>query len=241
VADTRTHRGPDPDDDEAFDPAAWPSLRAAVDDLAWLLGRGYASTSSLKLVGDRWSLTGRQRMAVLRSSCSDAARDRRLRHRIVADALRGQMLVLDGFNVLTTIEAALGGAPILRGRDGVDRDLAGVHGTYRRVEETLPAVRLVGAHLEALGVARGLWLLDRPVSNSGRLRGLILDEATEHGWGWEVELANNPDALLIASTEVVASADSVVLDRCARWFNLARDVIERRIPTARLVDLSAVP
>jgi len=150
LPDSRTHRGPDPRDGLAFDPTAWPALRAAVADLSWLLERGYATASSLKLVGDRWSLTERQRMAVWRSACSDAARDRRLRHRVTAEALHDRAIVLDGFNVLTTIEAALGGATIFRGRDGVDRDLAGVHGTYRKVEETLPAIRLVGAVLAAL-------------------------------------------------------------------------------------------
>jgi hypothetical protein len=241
LPDTRSHRGPDPRDDLAFDASTWPALRAAVADLSWLLERGYAPVSSLKLVGDRWSLTARQRSAVLRCACSDAARDRRRRHRVSPEALRDQTLVIDGFNVLTTIEAALGGALVLRGRDGVDRDLAGLHGTYRKVEETLPAIRLVGELLAALGVSRGVWLLDRPVSNSGRLRALILELAAEHGWTCEVELPMDPDPLLSASVEIVATADSAVLDRCLRWFNLARAVNERHIPAAKVIDLASEP
>jgi hypothetical protein len=241
LPDTRSHRGPDPRDDLAFDASTWPALRAAVADLSWLLERGYAPVSSLKLVGDRWSLTARQRSAVLRGACSDAARDRRRRHQVSPEALRDQTLVIDGFNVLTTIEAALGGALVLRGRDGVDRDLAGLHGTYRKVEETLPAIRLVGELLAALGVSRGVWLLDRPVSNSGRLRALILEQAAEQGRTCDVELPMDPDPLLIASDEIVATADSAVLDRCRRWFNLARAVNERHIPTAQVIDLAPEP
>jgi hypothetical protein len=237
VPDTRSHRGADPRDAEAFDPAAWPRLRGAVADLAWLLERGYALTSALKLVGDRWALTERQRAAVARSTCSDSARRRRAEHQVGPEAVRGQALVVDGFNVLTTVEAALGGAVILRGRDGVDRDLAGVHGTYRRVEETRPALRLLGSLLDELDVAQTLWLLDRPVSNSGRLKNLILERAAEHGAQWDVELVNNPDPIMIGSEAIAATADSVVLDQCARWFNLARTVVERHVPTARLVDL----
>ena len=155
--------------------------------------------------------------------------------------LHGQVLHIDGFNVLTTVEAALGGAVILRGRDGVDRDLAGVHGTYRKVEETLPALERVGETLAALALERGRWLLDRPVSNSGRLGVLIRRLADERGWAWDVELAFNPDPLLIASDAVVATADSAILDRCARWFNLARATIERHIPAARILDLGLRP
>jgi hypothetical protein len=237
LPDTRTHRGPDPRDSPAFDPPAWPALRAAVADLSWLLEREYAPTSSLKLVGDRYALTDRQRMAVMRSSCSDAALQHRREQQQSASALGGQPVVIDGFNVLTTIEAALGGGVILCGRDGVFRDLAGVHGTYRKVAETLPALRLVGEVLMTLGVARTRWLLDRPVSNSGRLKAMILEMAQEQGSAWEAELAFNPDALLSTSPDLVVTADSVILDRGPRWFNLARHVIERHIPTARVVDL----
>jgi hypothetical protein len=127
---------------------------------------------------------------------------------------------------------------VLRGRDGCDRDLAGVHGTYRKVEETRPAVRLVGETLAALGVHRCLWYLDSPVSNSGRLRALILDVAEGDRYDWQVELVLNPDPLLARAPEVVATADSAILDRCDRWANLARHVIETRIPEAHVVDLS---
>ena len=40
-------------------------------DFSWLLTRGYAEKGALKLVGDRFSLTERQRLAVMRSACSD--------------------------------------------------------------------------------------------------------------------------------------------------------------------------
>jgi hypothetical protein len=238
LPDTRTHRGPDPRDEDAFGPSVWPALRAAVADLSWLLGRGYAQPSSLKIVGDRWSLTERQRMAVWRSACSDEALARRFRHRVSPEGLRGQPLAVDGFNVLTTIEAALGGAVILRGRDGSDRDLAGVHGTYRKVAETLPALLLLGDVLVKHEAGPAHWFLDRPVSNSGRLRAAILEAAGERGWNWQVELVDNPDPVLVSSAAIVATADSAILDLCQRWTNLPRLVIETCLPRARVVDLS---
>lgn len=238
MSDHPRHRGPDPRDADAFAPERLGELRRAVGDLSWLLTHGYAPTSALKLVGDRHNLTERQRMAVRRSSVGDAAFTRRLAHRVDSSELAGRPLAIDGFNVLTTIEAALGGGVIVRGRDGCDRDLAGVHGTYRRVEETRPALLMLASALTALGCSLCLWLLDSPVSNSGRLAGMIREEAERLGCDWSVELVFNPDPLLIASPEIVATADSVILDRCARWFSLARWVVEREIPGAFAVDLS---
>ena len=241
MPDRRSHRGPDPHDARAFGPDAHPALRAAVADLSWLLDRGYTPVAASKLVGDRWRLSERQRKATFRCACPDSRLAARLCHRIEPEELACEPLCLDGFNVLTTLEAALGGAVVLIGRDGCLRDIAGVHGTYRKVEETVPAARLAGEVLEELAVGVCTWLLDRPVSNSGRLRAVLLETAAAHGWDWRVELVANPDAVLAESPEVVASADSVILDRCSRWLNLARLTVEARVSEAFLVDLRREP
>ena len=60
--------------------------------------------------------------------------------RSLPSSIAGNELVIDGFNVLTTIEAALGGAVVLVCRDTTCRDIAGIHGSYRKVAETLPAL-----------------------------------------------------------------------------------------------------
>jgi hypothetical protein len=237
VPEKPSHRGPDPHDASAFDAASLPALRGAGADFCWLLTRGYASVSALKLVGDRFSLTERQRQAVRRSACSDDDRVKRLKNNCPEAEVGGHVLFVDGFNVLTTIEAALGGAVVLSCRDLTYRDIAGLHGTYRRVAETIPALYLLGATISGLCIGQCRWLFDRPVSNSGRTRRLVLDYALQHAQDWSVELVDDPDPLLKASSEIVATADSAVLQACSRWFNLARCVIEYHCPNARIVDL----
>lgn len=237
MPDKRRHRGPHPADAEAFAPATWPTMRAAVADLSWLLSHGYAELSALKLVGDRYKLRERQRRAVMRCACSDESLARRRAHRVEVSALAGVPLLVDGYNVLTTVEAALAGGVVIAGRDSCYRDMASMHGTFRQVTQTRPALCMVGDYLAHLGTGRLTWLLDKPVSNSGRLRSTMLAAADEHGWPWEVELVNDPDPLLAASEQVIATADSIVLDRCRRWFNLARELIDTTFMDAFLVDL----
>ena len=238
MPDHRSHRGAHPEDRRLFDASQAPRLRAAVNDFSWLLTRGYATPSGIKIVGDRYELDVRQRMAVLRSSCSDEARDIRTSRRVEAHQLVNQKLYIDGYNVLTTLETALGGGVVLIGRDGAMRDVAGVHGTWRRIEETRPAITLVGELLADLRVAEALWLLDSPVSNSGRFRQTLLEVSNERKWKWDVNVVVNPDAELIACNEIVASADSVILDGCKRWFSLAFEVVRRKIPQTWMMDLS---
>jgi len=218
-----------------FGTGARPALGKAVSHLSWLLSHGYAERSSLKLVGDRLQLAERQRIAVMRCACSDDARRCRQQTKLRCDELPGCDVDLDGFNVLTTVEAALSGGVILCGRDGCYRDMASMHGSYRKVEETRPSLFLAGEVLEELGAGECCWFLDRPVSNSGRLTTIIHEIADERGWQWRTRLEDDVDTVISRSRNVVASADSVILDRCQRWLNLAREVIDRRILNACIV------
>jgi hypothetical protein len=231
------HRGADPEDERSFGADRVADLRQAVHDVCWLLDRGYGIASATELAGDRYHLTRRQRIAVARCSCSSKARERRQRHCVSPAQLRGQELWLDGFNVLTAVETALGGGVILIGRDDCCRDVAGVYSHYHKVEETLPALQAIGRIAARCGLAECRWWLDSPVFNSGRLKGILLGVAAEAGWPWGVELVTNPDRVLFAAEQIVSSSDHVILDRCQKWFNLARQVIADQVPQARVVDL----
>lgn len=238
MPDKRTHRGPHPADGKLFATAAISDLRSALEDFSLLLTKGYAEKSALKLVGDRLSLTERQRLAVMRSACSDQQLACRKRNEIKIADLADRPIAIDGYNLLITIEAAMSGGVIFKGRDGCFRDLASIHGTYRKVSETIPAVQLIGRFLREIGITKALWLLDSPVSNSGRLKTLIGKLAQENNWNWEIELLLSPDAKLIKTDLIAASSDSVVLDRCKSWVNLAHAIIEEKLHEAHLIDLS---
>jgi hypothetical protein len=135
------------------------------------------------------------------------------------------------------------------GRDGCFRDLASIHGTYRHVQETEPALSLIIAEVARLQPRHVDWYLDRPVSNSGRLKthlaGMLqsLEERTDAETvstspTWNVELVNSPDRQLTVYGEgVVVTSDSVVIDRCAGWFNLAASLVSQ-IAHAWIVNLT---
>ncbi len=237
MPDKRTHRGPHPADAKLFAPAAITDLTSALADFSLLLTKGYAEKSALKLVGDRFSLPQRQRLAIMRSACSDKQLTSRKHSQVKISDLTGKALAVDGYNALITVEAAMSGAVIFKGRDGCFRDLAGIHGTYRKVTETIPAVKLIGEFLEEIGAAEALWLLDSPVSNSGRLKTLIGELAQKNNWSWEIKLLISPDAELVKTDMVVASGDSAVLDRCKSWVNLARVIIGEKLTKVWYADL----
>ena len=230
-------RGPAPGDREIFESSAVPSLHDAVEELSWLLTRGYPEAASLKLVGDRHDLSARQRKAVERCACSDHARERRLERYLPVEGLAGRPLALDGFNCIIVTESILSGAPVFRGRDSAHRDLAGVHGTWRQLEVTRSALTALAYLLVANTPSHVTWWLDRPVSNSGRLRALLLGLAEDLGQSWSVELHDDPDRVLRETKDIVASADAWVLDGCEAWADLP-GAIASSAGEAWIVDLS---
>ncbi|PIE19222.1 MAG: hypothetical protein CSA66_02745 [Proteobacteria bacterium] len=230
-------RGPHPDDAGAFAPAQHATLRRAVAELSWLLSRGYNPKTALTFVGDRYQLTRRQRLGVGQAACADQRIAARATSRLDVADLRGRALRIDGFNCVITLEAALCGALTLVGRDGVYRDLSRLRGSYRLVAPTRHSVRLVGALLADAQVASVQWCLDRPVSNSGRLRALLLDEADRAGWPWTARLSDRTDREVAAAPDVAASSDSWILDQGVPWVDLPGALIADQLPGTWVIDL----
>lgn len=220
------NRGPQPNDKLLFTEKHHPALTAATDDLCWLLSREYGIDSALQLVGNRYRLNKRQRMAVGRVAASAEAIVAREARRIPLADITGRHVAIDGFNLLILLESAYGGGLVLQGRDGTFRDLASVHGTYKHVQHTQSAVVLVGEALRS--AASVTWYFDQPVSNSGRLKTMLRELSEAHDFDWEIELAYNPDKELIAlaNETVLVSSDSWILDDGGHWCNLGRELLE---------------
>lgn len=146
---------------------------------------------------------------------------------------------MDGFNTIITLEVALSGSLLLEGMDGTIRDLAGLRGSYRIVDKTVQAVELLLARPETLGVQRALFYLDQQVSNSGRLRALLLEQAENRAVEVQVELHPSVDGLL-SCMERVVTADAIILDKCRSWYNLNRTLIESTVPEAWILRLDGL-
>ena len=238
MSDNRKHRGKHSKDNKLFAVKNIELLRKAVEDYALLLTKEYPPKGALKLVGDKFRFTERQRMAILRSACSDQSLLYRKNHEAILKKVILNEIYIDGYNLLITIESALSGGLIFIGRDGCYRDLSGIHGTYRSVEETIPALKLIGSNLIEMGIEMVNWLLDTPVSNSRRLKTLMASVAEENNWSWNIELHNNPDKILTEAKLPVATSDSVILDNSKSWINLAAHIISNKIKAANIINLA---
>ncbi len=211
-------------------------LRLAQADLLYLIERGYPIKNASVFTGNHYLLSERQRLALVRATSSRQAVAAR-RCREIPGPVTGKEVHIDGFNIIITLEIALSGSTLLKCMDGTIRDLAGLRGTYRIIDKTHEAIGLLMCRLKELEAKKAFFYLDSPVSNSGRLKSLILDTAAENSLDCQVHLVPNADAVL-KEQEYVITSDAIILDHCKTWSNPLPGLLSSSLPGLRYVDLS---
>ena len=197
-------------------------MARATEDLHYLLSRGYGDQAALKIVGDRFRLVKRQRDALQRIASPQHLIDEIRAKEVTSGHPIPTPVLIDGFNLLILAEVIVSQGFVFECLDGTYRDIASLHGSYRRIAHTGKAVSLIADLLISLGVTEVIWYLDRPVSNSGRLRQLLEELAALHHWPWRVVLRQNVDQVLTEATDgVVVTSDRVILAGCMRWLNVS--------------------
>jgi hypothetical protein len=210
-------------------------LKKAQDEILWLLDRGYKPGPVIEFVGSHYQLSSRQRSALQRASSSRIQYERRASSMLPLSAAKDGCLFIDGFNLIITLETALSGGLIVPGKDNVYRDLAGVRGSYSSNLLTETALDLIGRCFTELQIPEAVIYLDQPVSNSGRLRGMLLEYSLKWNIPIRVELVPNADTIL-SHLERVVTGDSIILDKCISWFNLSAKIIDDYIKDAWIVN-----
>jgi len=227
-------RGYYPDDQTNFSGLALQTLNRAAEELYFLLNRGYPAKSASTFIGNHYLLSERGRVALTRAVASEkdiAARKAKQRRQVP----KGETVHIDGFNEIITLEVALSGSPVITCMDGTYRDLAGLRGTYRLIDKTDAAIKLIFSALRKFSAEKAVFWLDKPISNSGRLKARIAEIAQKEQFEAEIELADRVDQTLYELSNVV-TGDSVILDRCSSWLNL-NEILIPAIPDAWIIKL----
>jgi len=212
-------------------------LDRAGEELYYLLNRGYKLNPSSTFIGNHYMLSERQRLALVRMIASKKQLELR-KEKELSLAELPKRVVVDGFNTIISLEVALSDSLIIKGMDGTIRDLAGLRGTYRIIDKTTQAVQLIFQVLEELNISEAIFYLDQPVSNSGRLKSLIIEIAKNYNLSIEVEVIYDVDRVL-EKKEGVISSDAVILDKCISWFNLNGWITDRHVHQAWVYEMNA--
>ena len=220
-------RGYVPDDERNFSPESIEKLQVASRHVLYLINEGYDLKQASTFVGNHFLLSERQRLAVMRSLATAEQLAMRKAKLLTAAEAAGRDVWIDGFNTVITLEVLKCDSILFSCMDGTVRDLASLRGTYRIIPETEGAVRLLFDSLEEMEIHSATVLLDQPVSNSGRLKALIAGLAVEYPFDLDIQIQKDVDRDLYEKENVISS-DSIILDRCLSWINLAAVCMERQ-------------
>ncbi len=230
-------RGPVESDGRTFSPERIARLAEAARDLRYLLERNYGLKSSLKLVGDRFRLTARQRHFLYRAVSPPGRAAERRAKRIAPGKVRGRPLAVDGYNVLITTEAALAGAPLVDSDDGYLRDIVGAFSGYRRNEHTAKALELILEVLREAGPSEAVFYLDEAMSRSGLLAEEIREKLAAAGIPGTARTAPAPDHEIRVSESIAATSDSALIDRVGAALDIPREICRTRLEKAWIIEL----
>ncbi|MDI9624220.1 MAG: DUF434 domain-containing protein [Methanothermobacter sp.] len=197
------------------------SLREAQEDLQYLLDRGYRKRVALDFVANHYKLKRKDRNYLARFVFSKSTIKSRKEKLASPESLRGSRIILDGYNVLITVESILQGDFFIA-QDGFLRDSRGVFGKYKLNDETFKALRLVFEALKALKVGFVKFYFDKAVSFSGELASIVRRLLKEYGIPGEVELSPHVDYSIKNEVEdsVVATSDSAIIDKANKVFDI---------------------
>lgn len=169
-----TRRGYVPTDQKEFRNENLNKLYEAAEDLLYLLNRGYKIKGTSTFIGNHYLLSERQRLALVRGiSRYDDVIKRKSKE--ITNLSNIEEVNIDGFNTIITLEVALSNSLIIKSMDETIRDLAGLRGTYSVIDKTEVAIKLIGEFLLEHKIKKATFYLDKPVSNSGRLKMKILE------------------------------------------------------------------
>ena len=229
-------RGYVPEDEKNFSPESIERMQTALCHVVYLINEGYGLKQAATFVGNHFLLSERQRLGIMRSVAAKDQLAERARKQISINALAGKDVWIDGFNTIISFEVILCDSLVFDCMDDTIRDLAALRGTYRLIPETSDAIRMMFDILQDAGIYQANILLDEPVSNSGRLKSLFAEIAEEYTFKVDVRILKDVDRALY-DKEYVITSDSIILDHCVSWFNMAKECLRRNKTHVHVIKL----
>jgi len=213
-------------------------LQKAARDFRFLLNRGYPRKAALELVGNRYRLTSDERHLLHRGVFSNSDSESRRKKKVFIGEVRNKDLVIDGHNVLITVEAGISGRPLVVGDDGFIRDISGLSGGFKQTETTEKAIQFIIRAIKKIRPSQTLFLLDAPISKSGELAEAVRNYLKKEDIPGDAVALRVPERILIGFPGAVATSDTAIIDKSKKVLDLAGHVLRENIELESLIRLN---
>jgi len=194
------------------------SLKKAAVDIRYLLDNGYPPKSAVGFVCDHYRLDGESRHILSRMVIAGSISEKRRQKFLPCDKIRGEDIIIDGYNIIIGMESILEKKAILCD-DGVVRDIKGVSRNFRTCEITHKAIELILSFLKEKSPSHVFFILDSQISRSGELAKVLAEKIVRSGLKGNANTSRHVDHDLKCSYYIVASSDGVIIDAAEKVVN----------------------
>lgn len=187
-------------------------MRDAASDIRYLLNRGYPREGTIKFVCDHYRIDAAGRHILSRVVYPDSVSNERRVKLMDCNQAAGSDMVIDGFNVLISVECMLEDEPLYLCDDGLVRDTRGVFHNYRQGSVTGRALYEIATQIRDMGAASVLMLFDSQISRSGELAKKAREHLRSRGITGDAIVSRRVDHDLKSCGRPVATGDGAVID-----------------------------
>jgi hypothetical protein len=186
----------------------------ACKDYFYLINRNYPERGTLKLIGDRYKLSGDQRTILYRGISSSA--DSASRRSRLFKWTGGEELLIDGYNVLFTILNYRLGKIMFISTDSILRDAGSLHGRMKEDTLFLDCADILLKYLAGNGPESVKFFFDSPVSHSERHAFEISRKMDHYAVKGGCLVVRSADHELKKFKEgIIATSDTAIIDSSA--------------------------
>lgn len=200
----------------------------AIEDFRYLLNRGYNRSSALRFVSDKYGLDIKGRNILERSVFSEKDARKRRSKLVDIEEIYNQRLLIDGYNVLITVENILYGGEIVECDDGFIRDVSATFGKYKIKKETFDALDKILSVLKKFNPGEVIFCFDSQVSYSGKLSQIVRNELKRRNIRGNAKTFKNVDYVLINESGIVCTSDRVIIDKVKKVLDIPRYIYKMR-------------
>lgn len=222
-------------------PSTREKLLKPARDIRSILRWGYPKFATIRFVADHAQLSVEERHILTRVIMPPEEVIFRIRKKVACKDIKDKHILLDGYNVLLSVDSILKKEPMWFCDDGYVRDTRYYFSKAKQAENIEKALDEVLKFLSENHPKSLTFLLDAQISRSGELTGLIRRKMKEKGISGEARTSKTTDFELKTAGKrsgndfIVASSDGVVIDAVSEVLDIPACIMEEmKIEPVRL-------
>lgn len=202
-------------------------------DIRSILRWGYPKFATIRFVAEHFRLSVEERHILTRVIMPPEKVVARIRKKVSCDSVSNRDLLLDGYNVLLSVDSLLRKEPMWFCDDGYIRDTRYYFSKTSHAEDIEEALDLILEFLSEKNPGSVIFLLDSQISRSGELAGFIRHKLEKHGIRGQAYTSKtadfdlkkeggNPEKNLITAT-----SDGIIIDSVLHVIDIPACLMEK--------------